>query len=262
MAAVTTRDLRRFRTERLDLRSVAAWQRSRWRNAPGRRGRSAHEAARWSVLTAGTLIAGTLVALAGAASYASPVRGWGLSHVGHARTCEAGPRERYATRAGSFSAAFPGRPTTVVVGTAAVLEQQQNSGVAFFWPTFTAAEPDTQAQIVSLQFWSSELCQADVVVQRLKPGDEAKLAALVSNRVNWYFYRVRGACVANWENPEGGPAYAVAVTPEVLLAATALEPTFSASRQFIASASLGHLPKGSLLLASPRPVGKRSCGTR
>jgi hypothetical protein len=81
--------------------------------------------------------------------------------------------------------------------------------------------------------------------------------------VNWSFYRVRGACVANWENPEGGPAYtAVAVTPEVLLAATALEPTFSASRQFIASASLGHLPKGSLLLASPRPVAKRSCGTR
>jgi hypothetical protein len=88
---------------------------------------------------------------------------------------------------------------------------------------------------------------------RVRPGDEARLAKLLSGQLNFRFSELDGAEVAagpSFFGPSTGYG-ALGLAPGELVAAVAVEPTVSRSQAFLASVSADGLPTGVLVAAVP-----------
>ena len=175
--------------------------------------------------------------------------------------CPTGPTEAYPTGAGSLEAAFPARPT-VVVGDASTLEGD-SADVATFWQTFAGASRYTYGPVVVVQYALARdaYCDAGVAVARVRPGDQARLAKLLSGQLNFRFSVVAGADVGAGP-PAMGPSPAddaLGLTPTELVAAAAVEPTPRRSEGFVASVSADGLATGALAAATPGAA--RTSGT-
>lgn len=168
-------------------------------------------------------------------------------------SCPAAPTALYSTSAGSFEAAFPAKPT-VSMGDATSV-QNSNGDIASFWQTFATAGRYTRGPVVTAQHAPAGqgYCDAGVAVARVRPGDQARLAKLLSAELNFRFSDIDGADVGAGLAAEGpSTGYdALGLTPTELVAAVAVEPTSARSEQFVASVSATGLAMGALAAATP-----------